>query len=175
MLARTVGLLIALLLSACGQEPPPSRDGVGVPVEPPVHPVRGRHADLFDENGVLRESDERVGGLVLPRGLTKVEELTDERRHVYTSELPPATLLRYFGPRLFTMDIEQRGHRITYRAAEPRGVRGGVVKLDVTIEPTSRHPSRIEIIERPPAPPEGVVIPAEEIRRHFQEQQRRAE
>ena len=94
---------------------------------------------------------------------------------MYTSSIPPARLLRYFGPRLYTMNIEQRGQTVTYRDAEPRGARGGVVKLDVTIEPTSAHPSRVEIVERPPAPPEGVVIPTEEIRRHFEERHRRAE
>lgn len=172
---RWIAFLAGLLL-ACGGEPPPSADGVGVVVEPPPpRPVRDPNAELYDANGVPRESDERVAGLVLPRGLTKVEALATERRHVYTSSIPPARLLRYFGPRLYTMNIEQRGQAVTYRDAEPRGARGGVVKLDVTIEPTSLHPSRVEIVERPPAPPEGVVIPAEEIRRHFEERHRRAE
>jgi len=166
----------SLLVAAACSEAPPSAEGVGAPVEPPR--PRERHdpsAELYDGEGVPRESDVRVAGLVLPRGLTKVDALESARRHVYTSEIPPQRLLRYFGPRLYTMNVEQRGQAVVYRDAEPRGARGGIVKLTVTIEPTSQHPSRVEIVERPPAPPEGVVIPDSEIRRHFEGRQREAE
>ncbi|HEY8426933.1 MAG TPA: hypothetical protein VIL20_01105 [Sandaracinaceae bacterium] len=168
--------IAACALAACSKEAPPSVDGVGAELPaPPPREVRDPRAELYDENGVPRESDERVAGLPLPRGLTKVEALSDERRHVYTSEMPPSDLLRYFGPRLVTMRIDRRGEAVIYREAVPRGVRGGVVKLDVTIEPTVRHPTRVEIYERPPPPPEGAVIPEEEIRRHFERQLERAE
>jgi hypothetical protein len=73
------------------------------------------------------------------------------------------------------MNVEHRGAAVVYRDAEPRGVRGGVVRLDVTIEPSSQHASRVEIYERPPRPPEGTVIPEEELRRHFEALQREAE
>jgi hypothetical protein len=170
------GWVILLLAAACSEEAPPSLDGVGAPVEPPrPRAVHDPNAELYDDEGVPRESDARVAGLALPRGLTKVDAIESPRRHVYTSAIPPERLLRYFGPRLMTMNVEQRGHAVVYHDAEPRGVRGGVVRLDVTIEPTSRHPSRVEIVERPPAPPEGTVIPESEIRRHFESQRRQAE
>jgi hypothetical protein len=167
---------VSLLFAAACSEAPPSADGVGAPIEPPR--PRERHdpnAELYDENGVPRESDVRVAGLVLPRGLTEVEGLRSARRHVYTSAIPPQRLLRYFGPRLYTVNVEQRGQAVVYHDAEARGARGGIVKLTVTIEPTSQHPSRVEIVERPPAPPEGTVIPESEIRRHFEARQREAE
>lgn len=150
----------------------------GVGQEVPLPAPRERRdpaAELYDEEGVPRESDDRVAGLVLPRGLTKIDALSVDRRHVYTSEMPPQKLLRYFGPRLTTMQIDRRGEAVTYREAIPRGVQGGAVKLDVTIEPTPENPSRIEIYERPPPPPEGTVISEEEIRRHLEAGRERAE
>lgn len=177
MFVRVSALVCACAVAiGCGEEAPPSADGVGeILAPPPPRPIRDPNAELYDAEGVPRESDARVAGLVLPRGLASVEALESERRHVYTSSIPVARLLRYFGPRLHTMNVEQRGHAIVYHDAQPRGARGGIVKLDVTIEPTSTHPSRVEIVEHPPAPPEGVVIPAEEIRRHFEAQRRQAE
>ncbi len=175
-MSARLSILCAVLAAACSGEAPPSLDGVGAAL--PEEAPREYHdpwAELYDENGVPRESDQRVAGLVLPRGLTKVDALSVERRHVYTSQMPPHELLRYFGPRLTTVDIERRGEAVIYRDATPRGVQGGVVRLDVTIEPTPRSPTRVEIYERPPPPPEGVVISEDEIRRHFEQRRERAE
>jgi hypothetical protein len=178
---RRISLLVlfasaaALAVVACSEQPP-SAEGVGeVVVEAPPPRRLPTGLDLYDEEGVPRESTERVAGLVMPVGLSKVGELSRERRHVYTSQIPPEKLLRYFGPRLTTMDVQRRGSMVSYREAIPRGVQGGVVKLDVTIQPSSAHPSRVEIYERPPPPPPGVVIPEEEIRRHFEALQKNRE
>ncbi len=124
-------------------------------------------AEIYDEEGVPRASNVRVAGLVLPRGLERAEALSRDRRNVYTSQIPPQKLLRYFGPRLITMNIEQRGERVIYHEAQARDARGALVKLDVTIEPTSSHPSRVEIYERPAEAAHGTVIPEDEIRRHL--------
>lgn len=174
---RRTSLLCAssALLLACSS--PPSLDGVGevVAEAPPPEPVAAPDSDIYDEAGQLRESDERIAGLIVPRGLTKVAELSAPRRHVYVSDVPHTKVLRYFGPRLLTMQVEHRGSQVVYEQATPRGVRGGVVQLDVSIEPTSNGTTYVEIYERPPPPPPGVVISEDEIRRHFRERQRNAE
>lgn len=164
--------LLVLVLSlpmpcGCSGEAPPSTDGVGAPVETPRRPERERGEELYDAQGVPLESDERVAGLVLPRGLTKNEPVSTERRHVYSSRVPPGRLLRYFGPRLTTVQIDRRGESVTYRESTVRGARGGEVKLDVSIRPSSAHEAVVEIVERPPPPPEGMTVPADEIRRHL--------
>ncbi len=172
-----VSVAIALSCLGCSEEAPPSMDGVGeaVPIPPPRE-IHDPMAELYDDEGVPRESDESVAGLVLPRGLTADEAGGGERLHAYTSEVvPPSKLLRYFGPRLVTMNIERRGPAVIYHEAVPRGVQGGVVKLDVTVEPSSGHAARVEIYERPPPVPDGTVISDEEIRRHFESQGDHAE
>lgn len=159
--------LLLILAAGCSEEAPPSVEGVGreIVVPPPREVVQ--HS-IYDADGVPRESEERVAGLTLPLGLEPVPTNLD-RRHLYRSEVSPDALLRYFGPRLTTVRIEREGERVTYREAAPREARGGVVKLDVTIQPSSHRGSRarVEIYEIPPPPPEGVVVSEEEIRRHL--------
>ncbi|HJL14954.1 MAG TPA: hypothetical protein RMH99_04820 [Sandaracinaceae bacterium LLY-WYZ-13_1] len=166
-----VMVCLALSLGAGCSEEPPSVEGVGQPVPPPRPRGRSDADRLYDHEGVPLESDERVAGLVLPRGLTAVEELSEERRHVYRSRVPSGPLLRYFGPRLTTAQVDRSGGGVTYADAAPRGVRGGVVRLDVSIRPSSSAEALVEIYERPPAPPEGTRIPADEIRRHLERMQ----
>ncbi len=105
---------------------------------------------LFGPDGELLESDQRVAGLALPRGLETV--LDEERSHVYHSRAPLRKLQSYFGQRLLTGQVDRMGDGAVYRNAAPRGVRGGVVHMDVSILPMDRDRTRVEIIEIPPAP-----------------------
>ncbi|MCC6873795.1 MAG: hypothetical protein IT378_05730 [Sandaracinaceae bacterium] len=159
---------LALLLFACSEGP--STQGLGAPVAPPP-PRSARPAPeaLYGPEGELLESDERVAGLALPRGLSLTRE--DGRLHVYASRAPVEKLLRYFGPRLDTLNVEQRGTIVVYHDATPRHGRGGLVRLDVTIQPSSAHAARLEIYERPPPPPPGTQISEEEIRRALERAQ----
>jgi hypothetical protein len=158
---------LILVAIACSDPVPPSADGVGREVPTPVVERQPRVDDrMYDARGVPLPSDERVAGLTLPRGLTKQPALSSERRHVYHSTVPRAPLLRYFGPRLTTVNIQERGEAVTYVDAVPREARGGIVRLDVSILPSSAHGARVEIYERPP-PREGVQVSEEAIRRHL--------
>jgi hypothetical protein len=163
------------LVVACS-EPPPSLDGVGevVAVPPPPEPLPAPPS-IYDPEGLPRESSERIAGLVLPMGLTKVEALSSERRHAYYSEVPYEKLLRYFGPRLITGNVERTGAAVTYLQATPRGVRGGLVQLDVRVEPTAGRPAFVEIFERPPPVRPEAMVSEQEVLRHFRERQRTAE
>ena len=162
-----ISLSVVLGFVACSEEAPPSVDGVGDTVYEPMGRDLPDEQTMFGPDGVPLESEERMAGLVLPRGLTEIEPLREERVRVYSSKIPPRSLLRYFGPRLTTVQIDRQGDRVTYREAIPRGVRGGAVKIDVSIFPTPAEASRVEIREVVPPPPAGTVIPEEEIRRHL--------
>jgi hypothetical protein len=120
----------------------------------------------YGPDGELRESDDVVAGLPLPVGLERVHG--SERRHVYRTTLPLRAVQRYFGPRLVTGQVDRLGDGAVFRHAVPRGVQGGVVKLDVSIMPVSSG-TRIEIIEirPPPASPPDM----EELRRWAREAQ----
>ncbi len=122
--------------------PPPTRADV-VPDEPP--PILG-------EDGELLESDVRVAGLVLPRGMEEVSHIGDV--HVYRSAQPMPRVLRYFGTRLVTGNVERGvGGRATYRDAVPSGVDGRTaIHMDVTISTSSGAATRVEITEIPPVP-----------------------
>lgn len=154
------------LVVACSGDPPPSTDGVGQALPTPP-PRSSRRQSIYDEHGELRESDDVVAGLTLPMGLEADEARSTDRRHFYNSNVPHQKMLSYFGPRLNTVEVEHLGDSVVYRNAVPQGVRGGVVRLDVRIEPTSAHPTSVEVFERPPPPPEGTVVSEEAIRRHF--------
>ncbi len=164
--AAALSLWFAALVSGCGDEVAPSADGLGAPVVAP-EPRARPETSLYDAEGVLRESDTVVAGLRLPVGLEPNADLSTERRHVYRSEVAPQHLLRYFGPRLNTLEIEHEGDVVIYRDATPTAVRENAVRLDVTIEPTSAHPSQLTIYERPPPPPEGTTVSEDAIRRHL--------
>lgn len=165
-------VLLVTLASACGEPDAPE-----LPLEIAAAPVLPREREsageaLYDVEGELLESSSRLAGLVLPRGLELV--LDEERRHVYESPVPLTKMQRYFGVRLLTGQVDPvPGGGVTYVDALPRDVRGGQVRLDVTIEPSSRSPSRVEIIERRP-PPVSAPPQAESLER-LHEWMRRAD
>jgi len=107
-------------------------------------------APVFGTDGQLLESDTVVAGLRVPRGLETV--LDEERSHVYHSRVPLRKLQAYFGERLITGEVDRMGDGAIYRGAVPRGVTGGVVRMDVSILPMSRDRARVEIVELPPTP-----------------------
>lgn len=168
---RTLCILVLLLSGACGEDEviqTPDR----VEPEPPLRPQGESRTDgfLYDAEGNLRESEDVIAGLTLPRGLELSHE--QERRHVYRSTVPRAKLLGYFGPRLFTGSVDPIGDGAIFRGATVQGAVGSAVRLDVTILQTGAT-SRIEIFELPPIP-ENPPSPAE-LQRLWEEQQRRAE
>jgi hypothetical protein len=128
--------------------PPPPRSTIDEPAPPAPPPIYG-------EDGELLESDQRVAGLILPRGLEEV--LREQHRYVFRSSAPVIQVQRYFGPRLITGQVDALPTGgVAYRDAVPREAREVAVHLDVIIEPSSVAQSRIEILEHPPpmtAPP----------------------
>ncbi len=162
-------LLLVLLSVACSDEviQAPDEPAVEVP-EAPSGPT-GRIDDyLYDAEGQLRESDEVIAGLVLPRGLELDRHAG--RRHVYRTSLPRTKLAAYFGPRLFTGAVDRvGGDGAIYRAATVQGVRGSAVRMDVSILPIGGR-TRVEVFELPPVPvnppsPEEMTREARELER----------
>ncbi len=105
---------------------------------------------LYNAQGQLLPSEDRIAGLVLPRGLTEVRKA--ERKRVFRSEVPIRKLLEYFGPRLFTGNVERVGTGAVYRNATVQGVLRSSVKLDVSILRITDELSRVAIREIPPPP-----------------------
>lgn len=150
------GALALLLNSAsCGSAPTDvegETPAVVAPLPPRETVTRDEPPPIRGEDGELLESDERVAGLVLPRGLEEVSHIGV--RWVYRTDQPMPLVLRYFGTRLVTGTVERGpGGRATYRNAVPSGVDPeAAVRMDVTIGSTSGAATRIEIVEIPPEP-----------------------
>lgn len=158
-------------MSACGpDEVVQTPDRVEPPTPEHVGGESRRDNFLYDEEGKLRESEDVVAGLALPRGLELSRE--NERTHIYSTSVPRPKLLEYFGPRLFTSDVDAIGDGAIYRAATVRGARGSEVRLDVSIIRTGAT-TRLEVTELPPMPV-NPPSPAE-LERMWQEQMRTAE
>ncbi|MGB0679283.1 MAG: hypothetical protein ACPGUV_06435 [Polyangiales bacterium] len=109
----------------------------------------------YGADGMLLPSDTRVAGLMLPRGLTVVR--VQGREHVYESDVPVAALLRYFGTRLLTGEVQGIGEGKVYRRALPRAGAakhpdGTPIYMDVRILPVGQGRMRVSITERPAAP-----------------------
>lgn len=170
---RLVLVLVVVTLAsiaACGDEEARAPER-GVTASSSEQPERGRRRErepLFGPDGRLLESDVVVAGLKLPRGLE--ETLEEERRHVYRTSVRLEAVQQYFGTRLLTGQVDRVGSGAIYRNAEPQGVRGGVVRMDVSILPLSDGKTRVEIVELPPppakTPPEAHV--RQQLREHLQ-------
>jgi len=102
----------------------------------------------FDPDGNLIESDADINGLILPRGVERTR--TAGLMRVYRLYAPIDKVLRYFGPRLMTTQVDRIGGGAVYRNAIPRGVVGGEIVMDVSILPVGPSVVRIEITERAP-------------------------
>lgn len=152
---------LALFSFGCGGEATSSEDEfvVAAPVDPAAVREPGP-PPIFGEDGELLASEESVAGLVLPRGCTAT--LEEGRRHVYAVRAPMARVQAYFGPRLYTTHVEERGPTLVYLDAVPNDAAGAAVHMDVFISPSSAGGVRVEVRELPPevatAPPEAETI-----------------
>lgn len=143
-----VSLFAAAPACGGGGEAPSLPEEVAPPPEVERAPRAPARDPLYGDDGELLESDTRVAGLVLPRGLEPTVQ--SDRRHAYRTQVPLAKLQSYFGVRLVTGQVDTRPNgSVTYVDALPRGVRGGEVRLDVTVEPVTGG-ARVEVVERAP-------------------------
>ena len=165
-------LIVALLAagSACGEDDPIPTPGFQMEESRRV-PGRSFNPtdDFYDGEGNLREGDEVIVGLTMPRGLDK-QDRPDDRRHVYFTSVPIEKVVGYFGPRLFTGTVDRVGDGAIYRGARPVNVTENVVRLDVSVL-TAGSRIRVEVVELPPVPA-NPPSPAE-LQRRWDEMERR--
>ncbi len=126
-----LGALTAAALVGCGGGADGASDGR--PVAPAAAEERLPPVEelLYGSDGRLLPSGRKVVGLTLPRGLETLRE--DDGEYSYTTDVPITKVLEYFGPRLFTAQVDRVGTGAVYRAARPLEARGGVVLMDVSI------------------------------------------
>ncbi|MFW6051758.1 MAG: hypothetical protein ACODAU_11320 [Myxococcota bacterium] len=140
--------VLSALLSACAEE---ASRGPSATTEQEPKEERSAKASSgpYGPDGELRESERAIAGLTLPEGLEPLYER--DRQHAYRTKVPTAAVMRYFGPRLLTGEVDRVGSGAVYRNAVPKDARGGVVKLDVSVLPAASG-TRVIIAELRPAP-----------------------
>ena len=143
-----------LLVGACGGDEEPPVRGLQVIVDraPEREEPQGpRGDDRFDEEGELLASEQRVAGLILPRGMTEDEGVDGDKR--FFTRVRYEKVLRYMGPRLITGEVDRYGDVVIYRNARARDAVGGEVRMDVRVVPDPTGGTRLVIRERSAAPP----------------------
>lgn len=88
-----------------------------------------------------------VGGLYLPAGSRK--RLVHGRRHVFEVTAHIEKVAKYFTPRLEPGALTRLGTGVVFRNAQVKGSKDSMVKLNVSVLPTTDGDTRIEITERP--------------------------
>lgn len=160
-------LLVPLGLTACEEDVIPTPGFIAEESRREPGSSFNTHDTLYDAEGNLREGDEVIVGLQMPRGLTLERE--EDRKHIYMTGVPIEKLVGYFGPRLFTGAVSRVGDGAVYRGARPVGVDENVVLLDVSIL-AAGYQTRVEVHELPPIPA-NPPSPAE-LQRRWDEMQR---
>lgn len=165
----TVVLSYLLVVQACdcsGSKPTSSPKVEVTEVVKPHKPAN--HADeLYDEKGLLRDSGKKVAGLPLPVALT--ETISEEKRHVYRTHVPINKVLKFFGPKLFTVQVDRHGEGAIYRNAKVLRSKSQSL-LEVSILPITGRKTRIEIREIPPKSanvPKPTQVLERSVREHF--------
>lgn len=143
-------LALVLLVGCSGGRSAEDEHGPALPAPSVPQQRQAQTPPLYDADGNLLESDVVVAGLRLPRGLD--EARSEDRIHVYTSRVPTDKVARYFGVRLLTGQVVRVGQGAVFKAADVRGVRGGSIKLEVSVLAGSAAPTRVQITELPTAP-----------------------
>jgi len=144
--------VLAAVVVGCGDDASRAEDQLWAPRDRAQAESEERAPPLYDAEGNLLPSGEKIAGLELPRGLAEQEELSQDRRHTFHSEVPMRKLQEFFGTRLITGEVDRLGGGAVYRNAVPKGVRGGVVRMDVSILPMRGGDTRVQIDELPPTP-----------------------
>lgn len=145
---------LTLFVGACGGDEEPPVRGLEVVVDraPEREEPQGpRGDDRFDAEGELLPSELRVGGLILPRGMTEDEGVDGDQR--FFTRVRYEKVLRYIGPRLMTGEVDRYGDVVIYRNARARDAVGGEVRMDVRVVPDPTGGTRLVIRERSAAPP----------------------
>ena len=131
----------------------PSDERVPEPTPPPAPP-----GPLYDAEGRLLPSERVLGGLTLPRGLENEQQ--GNHRHIFDARVPAAKLVQYFGPRLFTGQVDPHGQGASFLGATPLRPSGTAYRMDVLVTARGAHRSALVIrltdvpTARPSAPTE---------------------
>lgn len=172
--ARSLSLVLGLSLSVLATSSVGcSGSGAGesedVPPDervPEPAPAPARPDPLYDDEGRLLPSERVLGGLTLPRGLENEQQ--GDHRHLFEARVPAAKLVQYFGPRLFTGQVEPHGQGASFLGATPLRPSGTAYRMDVLVTARGAYRSSL-IIRLADVPTARPSVPTEEDLRAYHE------
>ena len=139
-------LSVAVLVVACSDDKR-AAEGAQAPKAAPKAAVKVDRVRYYDDKGNLLPSEQVVAGVTLPVGLK--QRSRRERRTVFTMtrEVPFKKVVAYFGPRLFTGQVEASDHEVAYLKAVPNDQLDALVKLDVRVSKRMGGETDVTLVE----------------------------
>jgi hypothetical protein len=133
--------------------------------------ARRQEQRLFGDDGELLESDQKVAGVTLPKGLTP-ERAMDNHWFFRAEHIPAAALVRYFQKRLNSMTLERSEGAVVFGGAVPKD-NPAALRLRVQIVQLrgSDHKSQLYIRQSVPYQP----LPASEAAARIEAQRKYAD
>jgi hypothetical protein len=122
---------------------------------------------IFDDDGDLLPSGEKVGGVMLPKGLTLYRRI-DQHSFYRTTEIKFEKLDPYFAEQLISTTVERKDSAVTFGGAVPKN-NLKAPRLELSVTRLRGGPSSSEVYIRqsttfrrapPPDSPEAQLDPA---------------
>lgn len=127
-------LCLTLAVAACGDEP--DRERKRVLLQPRDGKLKLEQEKekrrIFAADGELLSSGEKVGGVMLPKGLTLYRRI-DQHSFYRTTEIKFDKLDRYFGEQLMSTTVERKDGAVAFGGAVPKdNLKAPRLELQVT-------------------------------------------
>jgi hypothetical protein len=138
---------LACALPACGKRQaasapaPRAKAAVERPAERPSE-------SIYDAQGRLKASAERVEWLAIPMGFRRKPDMDDRHTRFEAGDLPLEKVQEFLAPRMFTGSVEQAPYRVFYRAVMPLDAAPKAVRLNIHVSARPATHSVLLEIER---------------------------
>jgi hypothetical protein len=147
-LSLCLTLTLALASAACGDDA--DRERKRALLKPVAGKVKIAQAQekrrIFDDDGELLPSGEKVGGVMLPRGLTLYRRV-DQHSFYRTTEIKFEKLDSYFAEQLMSTTVERKPNAVTFGGAVPKNALKSP-RLELSVTRLRGGPSSTEVYIR---------------------------
>jgi hypothetical protein len=146
-LVTVLGMPVLLGATACGEGEQERKRELLTPRDNERKRAQAREKRrIFDDKGELLDSGEKVGGVILPKGLTLYRRI-DHHFFYRTTDITFEKLDRYFGAQLIATTVDRKDGTVEFGGAVPR-TEMNAPRLDLHVTRLSGGPSSSEVYFR---------------------------